>query len=103
MEPGRFQAQLLFPARNGEVWVLDGVRLRKMIGREWVAEAAGWRGLLGWASGRAMGMHEDREGGLWFNHYGNGLFHITPEGTYQRLTTQDGPAGRPRGRLVPEP
>ncbi|MGO8681817.1 MAG: two-component regulator propeller domain-containing protein [Limisphaerales bacterium] len=83
------QPQLLIPAKNGEMWVLDGGRFRKMAGREWVAEVAGWRGLLGWASGRAMGMHEDREGGLWFNHYGNGLFHITPDGKYQRLTTQD--------------
>jgi signal transduction histidine kinase/ligand-binding sensor domain-containing protein len=84
-----FSAQLLFPVKNGEMWVLDGERFRKMAGREWVEDVAGWRGLLGWASGRAMGMHEDREGGLWFNHYGNGLFHITPDGKYQRLTTQD--------------
>ena len=85
--------QLLFPAKNGAMWVLDGERFRKLVGREWVAEIAGWRGLLGWASGRAMGAHTDREGGMWFNHYGNGLFHITPEGEYQRLTTQDGLPG----------
>jgi signal transduction histidine kinase len=46
--------------------------------------------LLGSASGRAMGMHEDRAGGVWFNHYGNGLFHVTPDGGYQRLTVQEG-------------
>ena len=83
------QPQVLFPVRSGAMWVLDGERFRKMAGREWVAEATAWRGLLGWASGREMGKHEDREGGLWFNHYGNGLFHITPDGKYQRLTTQD--------------
>ena len=88
-EEAAVQPQLLFPAKNGGMWVLDGERFRKMAGREWVAEATAWRGLLGWASGRAMGMHEDRECGLWFNHYGNGLFHITPDGRYQRLTTQD--------------
>ncbi len=82
-------AQLLFPTKNGAMWVLDGERFRKMAGREWVEEVAEWRGLLGWASGRAMGMHEDREGGMWFNHYGNGLFHITPDGECQRLTTQN--------------
>jgi signal transduction histidine kinase/ligand-binding sensor domain-containing protein len=87
------QPGLLFPTQNGEMWVLDGDRFRKMAGREWVAEATGWRGLLGWASGRAMGMHEDSGGGLWFNHYGNGLFHITPEGAYQRLTTRNGLPG----------
>jgi signal transduction histidine kinase/ligand-binding sensor domain-containing protein len=86
-------AQLLFPAKNGEMWVLDGDRFRKMAGRKWVAEVAEWRGLLGWASGRAMGVHEDREGGMWFNHYGNGLFHITPDGRFQRLTTSNGLPG----------
>lgn len=90
---GTLSAQLLFPTKNGALWVLDGDRFRKMAGREWVAEVDGWRGLLGWASGRAMGMHEDREGGLWFNHYGNGLFHITLDGVCQRLTTQDGLPG----------
>jgi ligand-binding sensor domain-containing protein/signal transduction histidine kinase len=83
------QPLLLFPTKGGAVWVLDGDRFRKMVGREWVAEVVEWRGLLGAASGRAMGAHEDRDGGLWFNHYGNGLFHITPDGAYQRLTTAD--------------
>jgi signal transduction histidine kinase/ligand-binding sensor domain-containing protein len=90
---GALSVQLLFPTRSGALWVWDGDRFRKMAGREWVAEAEGWRGLLGWASGRAMGAHEDREGGMWFNHYGNGLFHITPDGACQRLTTQNGLPG----------
>jgi len=81
--------RLLFPTKAGALWVLDGDRLRKMAGREWVAEAEPWRGLLGPAAGRAMGAHEDRDGGLWFNHYGNGLFHIMPDGQYQRLTSQE--------------
>jgi hypothetical protein len=92
--------QLLFPTQAGALWVLDGDRLRKMIAREWVAEAAPWRGLLGPASGRAMGAHEDRDGGLWFNHYGNGLFHITPDGQFQRLTSQDNLPSDQRGCLV---
>ncbi len=83
------EPQLLFPMKSGAIWVLDGDRLREMSGRKWIAEAAQWRGLLGAASGRAMGAHEDRDGGLWFNHYGNGLFHITPDGKYQRLTSQE--------------
>jgi ligand-binding sensor domain-containing protein/signal transduction histidine kinase len=83
------QPLLLFPTKAGAMWVLDGDRFRKMEGREWVAEIAEWRGLLGPASTRAMGAHEDRDGGLWFNHYGNGLFHIAPDGQYQRLTSQN--------------
>jgi len=79
----------LYPTKAGAMWVLDDDRFRKMAGREWVTEAAEWRGLLVSASSRAMGTHEDRGGGMWFNHYGNGLFHITPDGQYQRLTTQN--------------
>ena len=92
-DPAPVRALLLFPTRAGPMWVLDGQRLRKMQGRRWVAEATAWRGLLGAASGRAMGYHEDRKGGLWFNHYGNGLFHITPHGHYQRITTKNGLPG----------
>ena len=84
---------LLFPTRDGALWVLDGDRMRKLRGREWIAEAPQWRGLLGWAAGRAMGVHEDADGGMWFNHYGNGVFHITPDGAFQRLTTRDGLPG----------
>ena len=83
------EPQQLFPTRDGAMWVLDGDRLRKMSERAWVAEVPEWRGLLGSASGRAMGAHEDRDGGLWFNHYGNGLFHIAPDGQRTRLTVQD--------------
>jgi ligand-binding sensor domain-containing protein len=89
---------LLFPTKAGALWVLDGDRLRKMEGRAWVAEATPWRGLLGWVPGgravaRVMGAHEDRAGGLWFNHYGNGLFHITPDGRYERISTENGLTG----------
>ncbi len=84
-----FQPHSLFPMKSGALWVLDGNRLRKMEGRAWTAEIEPWRGLLGAASGRAMGAHEDRDGGLWFNHYGNGLFHIAADGKFQRLTAAE--------------
>ena len=83
------QPTQLFPMKSGALWVLNNGRLRKMEGRKWVDEIPEWRGLLGAAAGRGMGAHEDREGGLWFNHYGNGLFHILPNGEHQRLTTQN--------------
>ncbi len=92
-DAAEIQPLLLFPTQAGALWVLDGDRLRKMAGRAWVAEATPWRGLLGSASGRAMGMHEDRAGGVWFNHYGNGLFHVTPDGRYERITTHNGLPG----------
>ncbi|MEY4916098.1 MAG: hypothetical protein RL616_11 [Verrucomicrobiota bacterium] len=83
------QPQQLFPLKSGALWVLDGDRLRRAEGRAWTAEIPAWRGLLGAASGRAMGVHEDAAGGLWFNHYGNGLFHLAPDGTFLRLTAAD--------------
>jgi ligand-binding sensor domain-containing protein/signal transduction histidine kinase len=83
----------LLPVRDGGVWVLADGRLRKQRDRRWLVEAEEWRGLLGSASGRTMGMHEDREGGVWFCHYGNGLFHVTPEGRFQRFSIQDGLPG----------
>ena len=83
----------ILPLRRGGAWVLADGRLRKAVGRRWVEEVTEWRGLLGWASGRSMGLHEDREGGAWFNHYGNGLFHVSPDGPFQRLTTREGLPG----------
>jgi signal transduction histidine kinase/ligand-binding sensor domain-containing protein len=85
-----FTPALLQPTRSGAVWVLTGERLRKMADRQWQVELDEWHGLLGWESGRAMGAHEDRDGGIWFNHYGNGLFHIAPDGKCQRLTMREG-------------
>jgi ligand-binding sensor domain-containing protein/signal transduction histidine kinase len=91
----RIQPLQLYPMWSGEMWVLDGDRFREMAGRKWVAEIAEWRGLLGSASSRATVAHEDSDGGLWLNHYGNGLFFIAPDGQYQRLTTRnDLPADR---------
>ncbi len=91
--------EFLFPTRNGAIWVLDGDRLRKMSGRRWEAEVVAWRGLLGFASGRAMGAHEDRDGGVWLNHYGNGLFHITLDNTFERLASA--PDNLPGDRYLP--
>lgn len=93
------QPQLLFPLKSGAMWVLDGDRLRKMTGRSWTTEVPEWRGLLGPASGRTMGVHEDRAGGLWFNHYGNGLFHIAADDRTQRLTALGNSSGLPNDRV----
>ncbi len=84
---------MIFPTTKGSIWVLANDRLREETGRRWTAEATEWRGLLGSASGRAMGTHEDNEGGIWFNHYGNGVFYISPTGRFQRFTMEDGLPG----------
>ena len=91
--PTTVSPTLIFPFGDGDMWVCDGDRFREMKHGAWVNEAVEWRGLMGWASGRAMGAHQDRDGGIWFNHYGNGLFHVTPAGKFQRLTSRDGLPG----------
>jgi ligand-binding sensor domain-containing protein len=88
-----FDPITLFPTSNGAVWVLANDRLREEIDRHWTAEATEWRGLLGSASNRAMGVHEDQNGGIWFNHYGNGVFYITPAGRFERFTVRNGLPG----------
>ncbi|HEV2453011.1 MAG TPA: two-component regulator propeller domain-containing protein, partial [Verrucomicrobiae bacterium] len=95
-----FDPITLFPASNGSLWVLANDRLREQVGRRWTSEAVEWHGLLGPAYGllgpsygRAMGAHEDRDGGIWFNHYGNGVFYITPTGGFERFTAQNGLPG----------
>jgi signal transduction histidine kinase/ligand-binding sensor domain-containing protein len=90
----KFEPNVIFPTSKGTLWVLSSNgQLRQQQGRQWIAEASAWRGLLGWTTGRGTGVHEDREGGIWFNHYGNGLFHITPDGRYERFTMRDGLPG----------
>jgi len=88
-----FDPIMLFPASNGALWVLANDTLREAIGRQWTAEAVEWHGLLGSASNRAMGTHEDRNGGIWFNHYGNGVFYVTPDGRFERFTVRNGLPG----------
>lgn len=88
-----FEPTMLFPTSKGAIWILANDRLREQVGRRWVAEAKDWQGLLGPASGRTMGAHEDHAGGVWFNHYGNGVFYITPDGRFQRFMVQDGLPG----------
>jgi len=88
-----FDPIMLFPASNGALWVLANERLREQIGRRWVSEPVEWRGLLGSASNRAMGAHEDRNGGIWFNHYGHGVFYITPDGRFEHFTARNGLPG----------
>ena len=85
------QPRSLFPMKSGAMWVLDGDRLRKMVGRAWTAEIPAMARTAGCGLRRGRwAMHEDRDGGLWFNHYGNGLFHITPDDQGQHLTTAEG-------------
>jgi len=75
--------------RDGEMWVLGNNRLRRVAGQQWVANAAGARGLFGnWET--RLGMHEDWRGGVWLFHYGRGLFHIDRDGATKHFESGDG-------------
>lgn len=91
--PEQFEPTMIFPRSKDELWILSNGRLWKQVGRQLTAEVIQWRGLLGWASGRGMGAHEDSLGGIWFNHYGNGVFYITPNESFERLSMQNGLPG----------
>jgi len=85
--------EFILPLGGQTNWVWANERLRKQEGRVWVTEVEAWQGLLGTDAGRYMGAHVDAHGGVWFNHYGNGLFYISPEGEPRRLTREDGLPG----------
>jgi len=85
--------EFILPMGGGTNWVLTNGRLRKQEGRRWVTEIKEWQGLLGTTAGRRMGAHLDRAGGVWFNHYGNGVFYISPQGQPLNLTSRDGLPG----------
>jgi signal transduction histidine kinase/ligand-binding sensor domain-containing protein len=91
--PTPYEAQFVWPTRSGALWVWGDGRLRKQEGRQWVAEIAECRGLLGYAGGHYTLMNEDRNGGVWFGHYGNGLFHVTADGEAQRFSSANGLPG----------
>jgi signal transduction histidine kinase/ligand-binding sensor domain-containing protein len=75
-------------ASNG-CWVLTDGKVRKCVGRQWVAEADWWQD-LGQVNLAFLGAYEDRDGGVWFRNYGRGLFHAKPDGTTQRISAADG-------------
>jgi ligand-binding sensor domain-containing protein len=75
-------------ASNG-CWVLADGKVRKCVGRQWVAEANWWED-LGQVNPTFLGAYEDGDGGVWFRNYGRGLFHAKPDGTTQRISAADG-------------
>ena len=75
-------------AGNG-CWVVADGKVRKCVGRQWVAEADWWED-LGRVNPAFLGAYEDSDGGVWFRNYGRGLFHAKPDGTTQRISAADG-------------
>jgi signal transduction histidine kinase/ligand-binding sensor domain-containing protein len=75
-------------ASNG-CWIMADGKVRKCADRRWVAEADWWQD-LGATATTFLSAYEDRDGGIWFRHYGRGIFHAKPDGSTQRISSADG-------------
>jgi signal transduction histidine kinase/ligand-binding sensor domain-containing protein len=78
-------------ASNG-CWVFANNRARKCVNRQWVSETTAlqdWTGI----NGGDTHAYEDQAGGVWFRHYGLGLYHIQPDGRAQRFSSANGLPG----------
>jgi ligand-binding sensor domain-containing protein/signal transduction histidine kinase len=75
--------------QNGDCWVFDDGRVRLARGREWIREPAECQGIF---TGRLerLGVQEDRDGGSWIYHYGEGLFHVRADGVTRKISSEEG-------------
>jgi signal transduction histidine kinase/ligand-binding sensor domain-containing protein len=93
MTPANGEATLnvkrIIPSGGRSLWVEANGRMRRCLGRKWVAESFGWNSELAKRTSLRF-LHGDNEGGLWSGVGDLGLIHVAPNGAFQRLTTQDG-------------
>ena len=75
-------------ASNG-CWVVADGKVRKCVARNWVAAAESWQDLTE-VNATYLQAYEDHDGGVWFRHYGRGLFHARPDGSTQHISSSDG-------------
>lgn len=80
----------MFFTQNGGALIAADGKLRKYLNQRWVSELPVSADLLEEQKELWPVLHEDRAGGLWQTTRGQGLIHITPEGTAQQITTADG-------------
>ena len=77
-------------AGDGGLWVRTEGRLRKCVGREWIAEAKGWSEVPIPTAVDAADLHGDRDGGVWFRHRHQGVWRVQPDGGMQHLSDTNG-------------
>jgi ligand-binding sensor domain-containing protein/signal transduction histidine kinase len=77
----------LVPTRDNGLWVWNGTLLRKLMGRRWVEEVKRFRPA---DTTEPLRFFADSQGGLWVIEYGDGLWHVRPDGTASLLTREDG-------------
>jgi signal transduction histidine kinase/ligand-binding sensor domain-containing protein len=88
----QINVSFLFFTKDDSCWAVANNRLRRCRDRRWVFEAEGWGERFG-TYAPAVKVSEDQEGGMWFCHFGQGIFHVNPEGTLHRITSADGLPG----------
>jgi signal transduction histidine kinase/ligand-binding sensor domain-containing protein len=79
-------------APGNACWVLADGRVRLCADRQWVSEPEEWKD-LGQADFSFLTANEDRDKGVWFRHYGLGLFHAKLNGDKERISTDNGLPG----------
>ena len=89
--PGKnnFSVTAIYPTRKGAIWVVADEHLWKWQGGDWRLDAGAWPARL--PSLRRL--LEDRDGSLWFNHYGHGLLRLDASGQVLTVTARDGLPG----------
>ena len=90
----------LYCAKNG-CWVFADGKVRQCVDRRWVADVnvKSWQDLAG-TFRLDLSAYEDRNGGVWFTHYGSGLFHAKANGQHGAGFIRRWPAWRPGQLLV---
>jgi signal transduction histidine kinase/ligand-binding sensor domain-containing protein len=74
---------------SSNIWVEANGRMRRFVGRQWVAESEGWKQELGRRNSLRF-LHGDSKGGLWSSAGDLGLIHVLADGSLHRLTTREG-------------
>ncbi|HPW91450.1 MAG TPA: two-component regulator propeller domain-containing protein [Verrucomicrobiota bacterium] len=87
-EPEIVVRQLVFTDDRG-LWVRDETRLRKCLGRAWVAAAAPWDGHFQPAV-KPLEMYGGAQGGIWVVHYSDGIWHVDRSGRVARISHKEG-------------
>ncbi|MBC8097073.1 MAG: ATP-binding protein, partial [Akkermansiaceae bacterium] len=85
-------ALFLFCTRSNGCWVLSDGNAGPVLNRDWKFQVGSSDGLFG-TNLTYLGAYEDQAGGVWFRHFGQGLFHAKPDGSTQRFTSTNGLPG----------
>ncbi len=79
----------IIPAGGSNLWVEANGRMRRCIGRQWLAESDGWNREMSKRVSLRFFLG-DRDGSLWTSAGDLGLIHVATNGDFSQLTTRDG-------------